>query len=133
MRDNARFGAAHVVERSAALSSGRLTVAEIDALADEFLQSELVVRLAPVEEAAQRKPPEWSTLEHRQIEDAVLSDLATLVDGADVGVDGPAVFDAIDSAAIALGDDQADAVAILCEPGSSVRVVLAPQGMARPP
>src|SRR3546814_1675860 len=42
----ARFGHAQVVERVAALSAGRWTTGEIETLADEFLASDLVVRLA---------------------------------------------------------------------------------------
>ena len=44
---NSRFGEAHVVERVAAMSAGRLTVDEIVAVTERFLASELVVRLAP--------------------------------------------------------------------------------------
>ena len=82
----ARFGHAHVVERVAAHSAGRLTVAEIEDLAGEFLRSELVVRLVPSTAPGQRKPPEWSTLEHRRLEDRVLADLADLQHRTDPGL-----------------------------------------------
>jgi hypothetical protein len=62
----ARFGHAHVVERVAAMSAGRWTTTEIETLASEFLDSELVVRLAtPNTAGRRRKPPQWSTVEHR--------------------------------------------------------------------
>ena len=82
----ARFGHAHVVERVAAFSAGRLTVAEIEDLAGEFLRSELVVRLVPSMAPGQRKPPEWSTVEHRELEDRVLRDLADLQHRTDPGL-----------------------------------------------
>lgn len=124
----ARFNQAHVVERIAAVSAGRLTVDEIEVLAGEFLASELVVRLAPTDEAAQRRPPEWSTVEHRGIEDAVIANLDALNRRADAGIDRPSVLAALDHAKVPLGTDQLDAVDALCAPGAAVRVVLAPAG-----
>ncbi len=124
----ARFGHAHVVERVAAVSGGRLTVAEIEDLATEFLRSELVVRLVPSVAPGQRKPPEWSTIEHRQIEDQVLARLADLQSRPDPGLHTGLVDAAIGRAAVALGDDQRDAVRLLCDQGSGLRVVLAPAG-----
>lgn len=124
----ARFGEAHVVERIAALSAGRLTVPEIETLAAEFLVSDLVVRLAPTDQPPRRRPAEWSTVEHRTVEDAVLRDVEALRARTDAGIDGPTVFDAIDTAPIGLGEDQEDAVAALCEAGPALRVVLAPAG-----
>ena len=60
---DSRFGEAHVIERVAALSAGRLTTEEIVAVSERFLASGLVVRLVPSVE--RRRPTEWSTLEHR--------------------------------------------------------------------
>ncbi len=124
----ARFGEAHVIERVAALANGRLTVEQIETLTAEFLASDLVVRLAPLDVEARRRPPEWSTREHRAVEDAVVAQLDTLQTLRDEGVDGPTVFDAIDLSPVGLGEDQADAVSGLCEPGRGLRVVLAPAG-----
>ena len=124
----ARFNEAHVVERIAALARGRLTVGEIEALAVEFIASDLVVRLAPTGEPTHRRPPEWSTVEHRAVEDAVLAHLDALQQRSDRGIDGPAVFDAVDRASVPLGDDQERAVDVLCAPGAALRVVLAPAG-----
>ena len=124
----ARFGHAHVVERVAAHSAGRLTVPEIEDLAAEFLRSELVVRLVPSTAPGQRKPPEWSTLEHRQLEDRVLGDLADLQHRTDPGLHRDDVDAVVARAPVGLGDDQHDAVRLLCGPGAGVRVVLAPAG-----
>jgi conjugative relaxase-like TrwC/TraI family protein len=124
----ARFGHAHVVERVAALSAGRLTVAEIEDLAAEFLRTELVVRLVPSAAPGQRKPAEWSTLEHRQLGDHVLQVLADLQHRSDRGVHPDRVDAAIARGSGRLGDDQEAAVRLLCGPGAGLRVVLAPAG-----
>ncbi|MGH9138952.1 MAG: MobF family relaxase [Acidimicrobiales bacterium] len=124
----ARFGHAHVVERIAAVSGGRLTVAEIEDLATEFLRSELVVRLVPSVSPGQRKPPEWSTIEHRQIEDQVLARLADLQTRPDPGLEPRLVDAAIGASVVGLGVDQRDAVQLLCGHGAGLRVVLAPAG-----
>lgn len=110
----ARFGRAQVVERVAALSAGRLTVAEIEDLAAEFLRTELVVRLVPSVAPGQRKPPEWSTVEHRQLEDRVLSDLAGLQRRSDRGLRPDRVTTAIGRWFVRLDADQQDAVRVLC-------------------
>lgn len=124
----ARFGHAHVVERVAALSGGRLTVAEVEDLAGAFLRTELVVRLVPSTAPGQRKPPEWSTAEHRELEDRVLSALAELQHRSDPGLQPDHVEAAIAGGRVCLGDDQQDAVRLVCGPGAALRVVLAPAG-----
>ncbi len=124
----ARFGRAHVVERVAALSAGRLTVTEIEDLAAEFLRTELVVRLIPSLAPGQRKPPEWSTFEHRQLEDRVLSDLDAVRNRSDRGIDPDHVGAVISGGSVCLGADQQAAVGLLCGPGAGLRVVLAPAG-----
>lgn len=124
----ARFGHAHVVERIAALGGGRLTVAEIEDLADAFLRSELVVRLVPQREPGLRKPPRWSTVEHRRLEDDLIARLARHRDHHTDGIDPVVVAAAVASAGLDLGDDQRAAVEALCRPGASLRVVLAAAG-----
>nr|MDQ3293726.1 relaxase domain-containing protein [Actinomycetota bacterium] len=122
----ARFGHAHVVERVAALSAGRWTTTEIEAAARQFLASPLVVRLAPgTDDAGRRRPPQWSTLEHRQLEDRVLDDLATLRHDTTPGAAHAAVAVGLDPR---LGEDQRTAVHALCGPGARLRVVLAAAG-----
>lgn len=124
----ARFGRAHVVERVAALSAGRLTVTEIEDLATEFLRTELVVRLVPSVAPGQRKPPEWSTLEHRRLEDRALSDLVGLQHRSDRGLRPYHVDAVMERGRVRLGGDQRDAVRLLCGPGAGLRVVLTPAG-----
>ena len=85
---DSRFGEAHVVERVAAISAGRLTTEEIVAVSERFLASGLVVRLVPSVE--RRRPAEWSTVEHRAVEDRLLAGIhalaATPRASVDVGV-----------------------------------------------
>jgi len=71
-----RFGEAQVVERVAAISGGRLTLEQILDVTEKFLGSEHVVRLTP--DVAQRRPPEWSTVELRAVEDGLLAQLGAL-------------------------------------------------------
>ena len=126
---NARFGHAHVVERVAALSAGRWTTTEIETLAAEFLDSELVVRLAtPNPAGRRRKPPQWSTVEHRALEDQVLVDLAQLRTAHRTGVPAAAVDQAVSNSPVALGGDQVQAVRVLSDDGPALRVVLAAAG-----
>lgn len=124
----ARFGHAHVVERVAALSAGRWTTSEIETLADDFLASEHVVRLATPTNTRRRKPPQWSTVEHRALEDRVLVDLDQLRAPTVPGAPSALVGQAIEQSAVPLGDDQADAVRLLTGDGPALRTVLAAAG-----
>lgn len=124
-----RFCEAQVVERIAAMSAGAMTTEQIAALAKAFVASHAVVRLAP--DAARRRPPEWSTVELRAVEDGLLANLGWLTRSP-----GQAVEPAIVGAAIAasfneLGDDQAEAVAVLCGDGPAVRLLIAPAGYGK--
>jgi len=124
-----RFGEAHVVERVAAISGGRLTLEEILTITEQFLDSEHVVRLAP--DAIGRRPPEWSTVELRAVEDRLLTQLAALTARSC----DPIAFSAIDASIAAepkrLGADQIDAVRVLCGAGPSARVLVAPAGFGK--
>lgn len=122
----ARFGHAHVIERVAALSAGRWTTPEIEAAARDFLASPLVVRLtSSSDDAGRRRPPEWSTVEHRQLEDRALADLATFNRSTTPGPAEHVITEGLDAR---LGDDQRTAVRTLCGPGARLRVVLAAAG-----
>jgi conjugative relaxase-like TrwC/TraI family protein len=123
----ARFNHAHVIERVAAFSGGRWSATEIEDLAEELLASRLVVRLTPShDDAGRRRPAEWSTVEHRQVEDRVLTDLATLRQRRGPNAAAPAINAGLEDRS--LGEDQRTAVELLCGPGPSLRVVLAPAG-----
>jgi len=124
----ARFGHAHVVERVAALSAGRWTTSEIETLAEKFLASEHVVRLATPTDTRRRKPPQWSTVEHRALEDRVLVDLDQLRATTVPGAPSALVNRAIEQSVVPLGDDQANAVRLLAGDGPGLRVVLAAAG-----
>jgi len=124
-----RFGEAHVVERVAAISGGRLTLEEILTVTQQFLGSEHVVRLTP--DVAQRRPPEWSTVELRAVEDRLLAQLRALT-ARTCGPTAPAAIDAaITGEAKRLGRDQIKAVRVLCDGGPSVRVLVAPAGFGK--
>lgn len=125
----ARFGHAHVVERVAALSAGRWTTTEIETLSDEFLHSDLVVRLAtPNPAGRRRKPPQWSTVEHRALEDRVLVDLDHLRTAHRPGAPTADVEHAVAHSPVRLGEDQIEAVHVLAGDGPALRVVLAAAG-----
>jgi conjugative relaxase-like TrwC/TraI family protein len=126
----ARFSEARVVERICAASSGRLTTDEILALAADFLASEHVIRLVPDTNEARRRPPQWSTVAHRRLENTVLDHLGTLVDTPIPAVDA----DLVEQALVAegrLGADQEAAVRALCGPGPALRSVIAPGGYGK--
>ncbi len=127
--NDARFTEAKVVERICAASAGRWTTEQILELAQVFLTSEHVVRLVP-EAAARRRPPEWSTVAHRRLENSVLERLARLVDTPAA----PLPADVVEAAVVAegrLGADQAQAVRALCASGPALRALLAPAGFGK--
>ena len=66
---SARFTEAHLVEHLCAMSGGRLSVEEITAMAERFVDSDMAVRLTPDPEATRRRSAEWSTSAHRALED----------------------------------------------------------------
>ncbi|MGH9153969.1 MAG: MobF family relaxase, partial [Acidimicrobiales bacterium] len=126
---SARFTEAQVVAQVAALSAGRWTTAEIAALAGDFIASEHVVRLVPADQG-RRRPPEWSTVAHRTLEDAVLARLGELAARPCPALDPEAVEAAIEAEG-RLGADQAGAVRALCGPGTGLRSVVAPAGFGK--
>ena len=126
---DSRFGEAHVVERVAAISAGRLSTEEIIAVSERFLASELIVRLAPGLD--RRRPPQWSTVELRAVEDRLLADLHALADTPGDAIDPAAIAAAIADEPRPLGVDQADAVRTLCGTGPSVRALVAPAGFGK--
>jgi conjugative relaxase-like TrwC/TraI family protein len=123
---NSRFGEAHVVERIAAMAGGRLTVDEVVALSQRFLASELVVRLAP--DVTRRRPAEWSTVEHRAVEDRLLARLHALAATDAEPLEPPTMGLAIATEPKRLGPDQRAAVRVLCGNGPAVRTLVAPAG-----
>ena len=123
----ARFTEAHVYEHVAAQSAGRWTTAEITTMASDFLASEHVVRLSAGD---RRRPPEWSTVAHRALEDAVLEHLSVLAARPSPAIDPERVEDAI-AAEERLGADQAAAVRALCGAGADLRSMIAPAGFGK--
>ena len=128
--NDARFTEAKVVERICAASAGRLTTVEILGLAEDFLASHHVVRLVPETPAGRRRPPEWSTVAHRALEDHVLERLACLVDARAPALDADVVEAAL-AAEGRLGPDQAAAVRALCAAGPALRALIAPAGFGK--
>jgi len=116
-----------VIEHLCAHSAGHLSLEEIQAHATRFLNSDLVVRLAPDGEG--RRAPEWSTVAHRALEDRVIGLVNQLAARHQPAIADPANLDVGDG----LGANQRDAVGVLCGPGCGVRCVLAPAGSARRP
>lgn len=128
---DSRFGEAHVVEAVAALGAGRLDVPGIEALAQDFLASEHVVRLIEVDpEPTRRRPPQWSTVAHRALEDRVLAHLDALTFNASSIVD-PAKAEAAIAAEAHLGPDQAEAIRVLCGPGPKLTSLISPAGFGK--
>ena len=125
----ARFGRAQVAAGIASYGGGTLDAARVDELSDEFLASAHVVRLAPDPAVARRRPPQWSLVNHRALEDRVVAQLGTLRDRVDPGMQLPqgsrgTRFDS-------LGQDQVQAVAALCGPGPALRALIAPAGYGK--
>ncbi len=127
---NARFGEHDVIEHIAGAAAGRLTVTEITDLAQQFLGSDLVCRLAPKPAVSGWEPARWSTVAHRALEDDTLRLLDHLAARPAAPVPETAVAGSLVAAGF-LGDDQANAVRVLCGPGGSVRAVLAPAGYGK--
>ena len=125
-----RFTQADVVEHICAVSGGRLSVAEVVTMAERFLASELAVRLTPDVEEGRRRPAQWSTAAHRDMEDRTLALMGALA-GRHVPAVKDAVLEAALAAAPALGEDQAAAVKVLAGEGGGLRAVLAPAGYGK--
>jgi conjugative relaxase-like TrwC/TraI family protein len=121
-----RFCEAHVVERVAALSCGRMSLDDVLGASERFLASDLVVRLAP--DLRRRRPPEWSTVELRAVEDRLLARLAELTHRRVAPLDSAIVDAVIAAEPKRLGRDQANAVHVLCDAGPAARVLKAPAG-----
>ena len=96
------------------------------ALAEAFLDSPHVVRLATAD-SAWRHGREWSTVEHRALEDHVLGRLDQLTRRPDAGVEPEVVTTCLDREPF-LGHDQAEAVRALCAPGPGLRALISPAG-----
>jgi conjugative relaxase-like TrwC/TraI family protein len=124
-----RFCEAHVVERVAALSGGRMTLDDIVGASERFLASDLVVRLAP--DVTRRRPPEWSSVELRAVEDRLLASLAELTHRRVAPLDTAIVEAATAAEPKRLGRDQVNAVHVLCDAGPAVRALKAPAGYGK--
>jgi conjugative relaxase-like TrwC/TraI family protein len=127
---SARFTRADVVEHLCALSGGRLSMAEIAAMADQFVDSDLAVRLTPDTEAGGRRPAEWSTASHRAMEDRTVA-LMDILAGRPAAVVNESAVEAALCAASDLGDDQVAAVRMLTGERASLRTVLSPAGYGK--
>jgi conjugative relaxase-like TrwC/TraI family protein len=127
---SARFTRADVVEHICALSAGRLTTEEITAMADRFVDGDLVVRLTPDPEAGRRRPALWSTVAHRALEDRTVALMDTLAARPTAAIRAASVVAAL-GAGQGLGEDQVAAVRTLAGEGASLRAVLAPAGYGK--
>jgi conjugative relaxase-like TrwC/TraI family protein len=123
-----RFGEHDVVEHVAALSAGRLSVADIVRVSARFLGSDQVARLVPARSVSGWEPARWSTAAHRALEDDTLGLLDVLQGRPAAPI--PTVASGL-SGASDLGPDQCQAVGVLCGEGGAVRVVLAPAGYGK--
>ena len=81
-------------------------------------------------EEGRRRPAQWSTAAHRDMEDRTLA-LMGAVAGRRVPAVNDAVLEAALAAAPALGEDQAAAVKVLAGEGGGLRAVLAPAGYGK--
>jgi hypothetical protein len=127
---DARFKQAHVVAAVAAMSRGRWTVEQIEAFADRFLASDLVVRLVPPTQAAAGEGW-WSTVEHRHVEDRLLASVDMLIMDRRPRVAPTAVRAALQAELRPLGADQDAAVELLCGEGGAVRLLVSPAGFGK--
>ena len=126
---DARFNQAHVVAAVAAMSGGRWTVEQIEALAGRFLDSDLVVRLAPAKEGVRERW--WSTVEHRHVEDRLISHIDALIARHRPARRPDAVEAALAAELRPLGSDQRAAVELLCGEGGAVRLLVSPAGFGK--
>ncbi len=124
-----RFCEAHVVERIAAISGGRLTLEQILTVTEHFLGSAHVVRLAC--DAPRRRPPQWSTVELRAVEDRLLAHLDAIATTNGDAVEPSVIDRTIAAEPNQLGQDQIDAVRVLCGAGPCVRTLVAPAGYGK--
>ncbi|HSS10050.1 MAG TPA: MobF family relaxase, partial [Acidimicrobiales bacterium] len=120
------FTEAHVIQHIAAFGAGQLTSAQIQRVAQAFLQSSSVVRLMDRDPSG-RTPPRWSTVAHRDMEDRVLGHVSGLCHRGIVPIDGATLHETLARYAH-LGADQAEAVRVLTGPGGSLRALIAPAG-----
>jgi conjugative relaxase-like TrwC/TraI family protein len=126
---DSRFGEAQVVEAVAAWGAGRLGVGDINGLTCRFLRSDRVVRLFNADSSG-RAAGQWSTIEHRRLEDRVLEELVALQLRRAAGVES-AMVDACLADAPHLGGDQAEAVRRLCAAGPAIRALISPAGYGK--
>ena len=125
-----RFSRAQVAAAIASYGGGTLDAEGVEELSAEFLASAHVVRLAPDPAVARRRPPRWSLLNHRALEDRVLAQLATLRDRADPGMQLPPGTRQV-MLEDGLGPDQAQGVAALCGSGPALRALISPAGYGK--
>jgi hypothetical protein len=125
--NRSRFGKAKVAGAIASCGAGTLDAARVEQLTEEFLASAHVVRLAPDPAVARRRPPQWSLVNHRALEDRVLSHLGGVRERVDPGLSFPpgATRKLIERG---LGQDQAEATVALCAKGPALRALLSPAG-----
>lgn len=103
------------------MGAGAWNAVDVQAIADRFLASDLVVRLVDRDRSG-RSEPKWSTVAHRAIEDRVLDNLTAISHRAVAGLTVPNVD------LVRLGADQAVAVRSLCGSGPALRTLIAPAG-----
>ena len=124
---SARLGRAHVAAAIASCGGGTLDAARVEQLTEEFLASAHVVRLAPDPAVARHRRAQWSLVNHRALEDRVLSHLGALGERVDTGL----LFRPGATRLLierGLGADQAEAVTALCAKGPALRALLSPAG-----
>jgi conjugative relaxase-like TrwC/TraI family protein len=126
---DSRFGEAQVIEAVAAWGAGRLNIDDIQALTRRFLRSDRVVRLVNPDNSG-LAAGQWSTIEHRHLEDRVLHNLVALQQRPDAGIE-PATVEAALAAKSSLGGDQAEAVERLCADGPALRALISPAGYGK--